>query len=157
MRWVIGVAASLAVMWGSASGCTLGSEIYEETGASHAGTIMAAVRILTGKDWNALDEETQRKLIRATATEGATHAATINGVERIETFLTDSSLSPGRYRISGANEEGGFIKVRLGRREYWIEERYSCYSIYSYDILVWNGYGGQLCSEAEYDPSLGSC
>ena len=155
--WVAVAGASLILGWGNSPACTLGSQIYEEAGPSRSGAIVAAIQILTGKNWNALDQDTQHKLIMATMYAGATHVATNNGVEEIDTLLTERNLRPGRYRIYDVEDESGFIRMRLGGKEYWIEEWHSCYSTYNYDILVWNGYGGELCSESDYDPMLGNC
>ena len=132
-QWKRLLTALLATLlqWGSAYACTLDSEVYREwRGGSDAGNIFAIVKVLTGKEWNELDEATQRKVIEVVVLGAATpsHAVTSSGVERANEWLEEANLSAGRYRIYSAEEEGDFIKVRLGRKEYWFKERYGCYA-----------------------------
>ena len=142
-----------SVQWGSAYACTLDSEVYQKwREGGGAQNVLAIVKALTGKEWKELDEATQRKVINAMVLGNGTpsHAVTSSGVEKASDWLQETDLSPGRYRIYGAEEEGDFIKVNVGRTEYWFKERYGCYAAYSYDVLVWRGYSGAMCDEDGY-------
>ena len=52
--------------------------------------------------------------------------------------------------------DGGGRGIEVGNG-LWAEESYGCYRTYSYEVLVWNGYSGQMCAEDEYDPQSESC
>lgn len=161
MRWIgIGAGAvALGIIQGGAQACTLGSDVFRETQEwEPAVTALAVAEALTGKGWNELEEETRRRVVGAIRESDApTHAATSSGVEIIEKLLTGSSIPAGVYRVDVGGEEHGLVEVRVGKQTFWIEESWGCYARYGEDILVWNGYGGEICSEDEYDPDYESC
>ena len=69
---------------------------------------------------------------------------------------SDSSArsAPGVYRVHGVDEEAGYLEVKTGL---WVEAQWGCYGAWSYGNLAWNGYGGEMCSEDEFDSQARTC
>ena len=72
----------------------------------------------------------------------------------LSTFYTEGSIKSGVYRFRGVSEGDGFVEVGPG---ILVEVQYGCFSAYSYGIPVWSGYGGEMCTEDEFDPNGRSC
>ena len=161
LAFALGVGLMLAPERG-AQGCELGSEVFTETlGATAVQAAIAGAEAATGKAWSDMDEATKRKVASAAVHHGtaggATHAKTLMGVEWVEHWLRSATLPRGVYNIYSAEEDGGFVKVDVGMETFWIEASYGCYSVYSGEVLVWRGHGGQICSKEDYDPADQSC
>ena len=79
---------------------------------------------------------------------GVTHIKGMYGMEDASwaTFYTSGAIRSGVYRVDNPDEENGYIEVSNG------EAGYGCHSTYSYDVFVWNGHGGSLCSEGRLQP-----
>lgn len=148
-----------AVAAGSgAYACTLGSDSYVEAQGGIAQVVVEATRVLTGKEWDELGEKKKLDLVKATWGTVASHVLTEDGtIQGVERWLAPGEPQPGAYRVHGVEDHGDHVEVSVGGRTYLIEARYGCYSVYGYDILVWSGYGGQLCEESGYDPETRSC
>ena len=160
MRYSIGWMMAVLVAGSSPlHACTLGNEVYEESGPGWARTVTLAVEVLTGKTWNDLPKSKQEELITKTMRWGdATHVVTDDGeLAEVESLVRQREIPAGRYRVSSVEDEGDFLRLTIAGKEYWIEERYGCYGTYSYDILIWSGYSGELCDEDDIDGVTGDC
>lgn len=90
--------------------------------------------------------------------EGVSHVKS-DMYKRIEeskysTFYTTTSVEKGVYRISFPDEEDGHVEISPG---IWAEVDFGCHLRNTYDVLVWNGYNGEMCSEENFDPFSLSC
>ena len=56
--------------------------------------------------------------------------------------------------MQGVDEEAGYLEVKTGL---WVEAQWGCYGAWSYGNLAWNGYGGEMCSEDEFDSQARTC
>lgn len=73
---------------------------------------------------------------------------------KYSTFYTTTSMEKGVYRISIPDEEDRHVEISPG---VWAEVDFGCYLRYTYDILVWNGNFGEMCSEENFNPYSSSC
>ena len=87
---------------------------------------------------------------------GVTHIKGMYGMEDVSwaTFYTSGTIRSGVYRVDNPDEENGYIEVSNG---VWVEAGYGCHSTYSYDVFVWNGHGGSLCSEDDFNYQTRDC
>ena len=90
--------------------------------------------------------------------EGVSHVKSdmYNRIEeaKYSTFYTTASIEKGVYKISYPDEENRYIEILPG---VWAEVDFGCYLRYTYEILVWNGYSGEMCSEEDFDSFSTSC
>lgn len=69
-------------------------------------------------------------------------------------FYKRGNIDPGVYSVYHPYQEDGYIEVSDG---ILVESRFGCYITWNYDIFVWRGYGGEMCSEDKYNPLSESC
>ena len=152
-KWLCGIV--LAANMQLANTCTLDNPYEEVGGANIYLAVMETVKIVTGKEFEELNEGVQKELLERIWRSGAlggTHVITDSGeLDGVEHLLREVSLPAGSYRIYDAEEEADLVKLSFrGVKDLWMEENSGCYSLSSYDTLKWNGYSGELCdSDAE--------
>ena len=97
-----------------------------------------------------------REVLVEVTNPGITHIKGMYGIEdtTFTTFFVTSSIPAGVYEVNNPSEEYGYWEVAPG---VWVEERFGCYSGWSYDVFVWNGFSGAMCSEDAFDPNTQTC
>ncbi len=95
-------------------------------------------------------------ILQEVSLSGVTHMKGMYGMENtmFATFYRETDLKRGVYEVYNPNEDDGLIEIGDG---IWITKGYGCYSLYGRQILVWNGYSGEICDENEYDHRMREC